>query len=174
MTPTKKSLSTKTCHTADKHEQLNERISDIIEQVTVHTEKTSTIHGIVIGRLTGFKDSSVPCVDFPLNPTGHSLPSRATVAVNGEHIGREVALMFEMNDVRKPVIIGLMHAPEHSYDIVSDGDIVSISAEREIHITCGDSSIRMDKNGKIEIEGMDIVSRASRRNDIKGGMIKLN
>ena len=154
--------------------QEHEETTDIIELVTRFTKEASHVSGIVIGTLKGFNASGIPFVEFPLNPTGRPLPSRSTVALNKNHIGREVALMFEMNTVRKPIIIGLMHVPENHVEVKIEDEITVISAEKEIHIRCGESSIRLRKDGKIEIKGRDILSKASQSNKIKGGMVNVN
>ena len=172
----------KTAYMENKENMANhehEETMDILELLTRNSEDTSQVNGIVIGTLSGFGESGesgVPFVEFPLNPSRHPLPSRSTVELNEHHIGREVALMFEMNDVRKPIIIGLMHVPGNhaAVEVKNEEEILKISAETEIHICCGESFIRMNKNGKIEIRGNDILSQAARNNRIRGGSIGLN
>lgn len=116
----------------------------------------------------------VPYVDFEMNPTGRSLSARSTVALKKEHIGREVALLFEQNDVRKPIVIGLMHVPERSIEVAVDGEIQEVSAENELLLRCGKSSILLRKDGKIVIKGENILSRARMTNKVKGGSVQLN
>jgi hypothetical protein len=147
---------------------------DIIREVTLQTEKAHTVHGLVVGTVSGFSGPDSPLVNFPQNPTGRPLPSRSTVELTPAHIGRAVALMFEMNDVRKPIVIGLMHVPETRVDIVKDGEPQVISAEREIVLCCGASSIRLQADGKIIIKGREILSRAKGNHKIQGGMVYIN
>ena len=66
------------------------------------------LDGVVIGKLVDFKDSGEPLVDFPANMTGEHLPARSTVALGKNEVGREVALLFEESDPRKPIVMGLI------------------------------------------------------------------
>ena len=69
------------------------------------------------------------------------------------------------------------------------GDKVVIQAAKEIHLTCGQSSMTLKSGGQIEIKGMkidiqgsqsvkqeaaQITSDASAVNTIKGGLVKIN
>jgi hypothetical protein len=148
----------------------------ILDEVLENTKKTSQVNGIVVGALKDIDtDSGVPTVDFPMNPTGRPIPARSTVELKHEHIGREVALLFELNDVRKPIVIGLMHAPVNPFTQVSvDNRIHEITAEKELLLRCGEASIHLREDGKIIIKGRDILSRARRTNKVKGGSIQLN
>lgn len=160
-----------------KEETLGRSIAteeDIIDLVTVYTEKTAKIEGVVVGRITGFLSSGEPLVDFTMNHTGRPVQSRTTVGLLIGHIGREVALMFEGGDARKPIIIGLMHMPEKGVEPVEEDQTTVISSEKDILIRCGEASIHLKQDGKIIIKGKDILSRARRNHDIKGGMINLN
>jgi hypothetical protein len=147
---------------------------DILQEVTLLTEQAGTLQGIVIGTVAAFSGSEIPRVTFPQNPTGRPLPCRSTVELTPDHIGRSVALMFEMNDARKPIVIGLMHVTETRLDIVKDGEPREITADREIVLRCGASSIRLQADGKIIIKGREIVSRAKGNHKIQGGMVYIN
>jgi hypothetical protein len=95
-------------------------------------------------------------------------------ALEASHIGRGVALMFEGGEPDRPVIMGLMHLLHPQSEFPEGKKDMEISADRELTFRCGRSSIRMKKDGTIEIKGRNILSRASRSNDIRGGMINLN
>jgi len=147
---------------------------DIIDLVTAYTEKAAKIEGVVVGRITGFHSGGDPLVDFTMNRTGSPLVARTTVGLAKCHIGRDAAVMFESGDFRKPIIIGLMHISKQDVETVEDDNTTVISSEKEILIRCGEASIHLKKDGKIIIKGKDILSRARRNHDIKGGMINLN
>lgn len=147
---------------------------DIIELVTRHTQESSTVHGLVIGKVKGFTESNLPMVNFPMNPTGQPMACRSTVELKPSHIGREVALMFEMNDVRKPIVIGLMHVYETTVEIEKDGETQVISAEKEMVLRCGKASIQLRADGQVIIKGQEILSRAKRTHTIQGGMVYIN
>jgi len=55
-----------------------------------------------------------------------------------------------------------------------DRDRVEIEAGSELVLKCGCGSVTMRKDGKVLTRGTDIVSRASRRNRIKGGSVEIN
>lgn len=147
---------------------------NIIDLVTVYSEKAAKIEGVVVSRITGFYRGGEPLIDYAMNNTGSPLLARTTVSLDTCHIGRDAAVMFEGGDSRKPIIIGLMHISKQNVETVEDDKTTVISSEDEILIRCGEASIHLKKDGKIIIKGKDILSRARRNHDIKGGMINLN
>jgi hypothetical protein len=50
----------------------------------------------------------------------------------------------------------------------------TVSATDELSLQCGKSSITLRKNGRILIKGVDIVSRATRHQRIKGSTVDIN
>ena len=155
-------------------EEPENRRQDFLEDVVRYTEKTSQVNGLVVGTLVHRDEGRRPFVDFSINPTGRPLAARTTVELKDDHKGREVALMFEQNDVRKPIIIGLMHEPSTTVQVDVDGDIQEVTAEKELLLRCGKSSILLRQDGKIIIRGENILSRARMTNKVKGGSIQLN
>ena len=147
------------------------------------------LDGVVIGKLVDFKDSGEPLVDFPANMTGKHLPARSTVALGKNAIGREVALLFEESDPRKPIVMGLIQQPESTIASVEtpaleeqpqpinveiDGERLVFTAQKEIVLRCGKASITLTRAGKVLIRGAYVLSRSSGANKIKGGSIALN
>lgn len=147
---------------------------NILDIVAANTERRNRVDGIVIGRLSGFDATGSPLVDFNLNALGSPIPARAVLALSEKDFGRDVALMFESSDSQRPIIIGLMHANRNPVEVDVDGGRCVIEAEKEVLIRCGKSSIHLKENGEIEINGRDIMSRASRNHRIRGGSIHLN
>ncbi|MBU1169907.1 MAG: hypothetical protein KKD44_10135 [Proteobacteria bacterium] len=155
----------------------NEKETDsvgIIDIITANTEQSYKIEGIVVGQLVGFEHTKNPLVDFKKNVTGRPLSARATVALSETHVGRDVALMFEECNPKKPVIIGLMHSEENQTEAPPDEQIKTISAENAILFRCGKSTLLLKKDGTIEISGKNIVARASGQNTIKGAVVHIN
>ena len=49
-----------------------------------------------------------------------------------------------------------------------------IEGEGELILRCGRATVTLREDGKIVIRGVDVLSRASRTNRIKGGSVQLN
>ena len=111
--------------------------------------------------------------------------SLVCVASQEDAIGRRALVLIEAGAA--PVIIGLVRrtivgaTPDASgsrtltgASVYADGKRVAIDATEEILLTCGDSSIRLDRNGKITVKGLNVVSRASASNSVKGATVRIN
>ena len=160
----------------------------LLELILTEAEQRPRIEGVVIGILKGFAKTGVPLVDFLPNQTGEPLPARATVVLEEAHVGRDVALLFEQGDPRKPIVMGLMWIPADipagstNEDVVpkkhvtvsADGERVTLAAEREIVLRCGEASITLTRAGKVLIRGKYLLSRSSGVNRIKGGSVQIN
>ncbi len=59
-------------------------------------------------------------------------------------------------------------------DEKKDPTQLNLKAIESIELTCGESMLSMDQNGKIVLRGADITTRASGSNKIKGATIRLN
>ena len=143
----------------------------------------TVLSGIVIGELVGFGDSHSPLIDFKGNTERLPLTARSTVSLNASNIGKQLVLQFENGDIRKPIVLGLLHAfgpsaapargSEGSQVQVDDEHLI-ITAEREITLLCGKASITLTRAGKILIRGEYVLSRASGANHIQGSSVQLN
>ena len=120
-------------------------------------------------------------VDFPGNPSG---PVAAKLAVTDLSLaeilsdppGPELLLVFENNDLARPVIIGTVRdrLPADGIEIHIRGRRFSVETEEDVELRCGDAKLRISRDGKIVVLGKDVVSRARRRNTIKGGTVNIN
>jgi hypothetical protein len=141
-----------------------------------------TIDGVVIGALAGFDAQGEALVTFPGMPGGEALAARATVALAAGDVGREVALLFERGDPRRPLVMGLLHraAPREvritreGAEVRVDGQRVELAAEDELVLRCGKASITLTKAGKILIRGAYVLTRSSGVNRIQGGSVEIN
>ena len=131
-------------------------------------------------------------VDFPGNPAGRPLPARTTVPVDREQQGREVALMFERGDPRRPLVLGLIQHPQVELAVDEaatqasappqlqvleaevDHERLVLTADKEIVLRCGKASITLTRAGKVLIRGAYLLSRSSGANRIKGGSVQIN
>jgi hypothetical protein len=138
--------------------------------------------GAVVGKLTGFGETGEPLVEAPGTSEGRLLAARATISLLDKDIGRDVVLVFDRQDWDRPVVIGLIQPPvrrpcqmpqSSTGDKVGDGTL-TLSAEHEITLTCGQASITLTKAGKVIIRGTYVISRSSGVNSIKGGSVQIN
>jgi hypothetical protein len=147
------------------------------------------LDGVVIGTLVGLNAAGEPLVDFPANPAGEPIPARSAVTLGKGEIGREMALLFQGGDPRRPIVMGLIQHPERmpstSADSIRsetpntmkaevDGERLVFTAKKEIVLRCGKASITLTRAGKVLIRGAYLLSRSSGVNRIKGGSIQLN
>jgi hypothetical protein len=133
------------------------------------------------GVLTGISANGEPLVDFCANQTGAPVVAATTVGIQKADIGREAILLFEDGDPERPILVGVIQQPaaigdetSKSVDVTVDGQRLTLSAEQEIVLRCGEASITLTRAGKVLIRGTYLLSRSSGPNRIKGGSIGLN
>jgi len=106
------------------------------------------------------------------------LPARSTVELSRADIGREVVVMFERGNPQRPIILGRLQpacpSQPEPVDVKLDGQTLLLTAEREIVLRCGKSSITLTRCGKVLIRGAYLLSRSSGANRIKGGSVQIN
>jgi hypothetical protein len=145
------------------------------------SERSSEVAGPVVARLIGITDAGVPLVVTPLSGPA-SLTALSTVDLTRSHIGMQVLLVFEGNDARRPIIVGVLRgagawsalpAPGR-VEVDVDGQRMVVSAKHELVLRCGRASITLDSEGKVTIRGTQVVSHASGVNRIRGGSVQLN
>ena len=171
------------------HEKMLNPTDSILSKITitqpVYSGGKNQINGIVVGRIIHIEEKNTPLVDFPSNISDKAIQALSTVAVGPDDINRDVALAFVNGDPHMPVIIGFMHIPATSekqkspekskiINVESDGETVTISAEKQIVLKCGESSITLTKAGKVLLNGAYISSRAKGVNRMRGGSVLLN
>lgn len=125
-------------------------------------------------------------VDTPENTAGPML-ALSTVQLTPEALqaaidDRRGAVLLFLSGSGQPVLIGL-HQPspvlEATVDpaeaaAVIDGQKVRLEGKDEVVLRCGKSSITLRRNGRVVIRGVQVESRASGRNRIKGGAVLIN
>ena len=98
--------------------------------------------------------------------------------------GREAVLLF-LASSGQPVLLGLRQAvpvlevqlPAQELTASVDGregKKVRLEGQDEVVLRCGKASITLRKNGRIVIRGVQVESRATGRNRIKGGAVLIN
>jgi hypothetical protein len=138
--------------------------------------------GVVIGTVARH-DAEGIWVDHPGND-GPSVLARAAVPVAPGAVtlsaGQSVVLLLD--HAGSPVVIGLLQplpvpgaAPTGAgVQVKLDGSRLEFEAHDEIVLKCGESSIVLRRNGRVEIRGVRVESRAKGVNRIKGGTVSIN
>lgn len=153
-------------------------------------ESPSPQQNLVVGVLAGFATPEAPLVTFDGSPNAQPMKARAFVAIGTEDIGKPVALQFELGDIHRPVIIGLIRASARREDstpttpvanlvqeileLTKSEEEILLVAKRKVTLKCGNASITLDADGKIELRGEYILSRSAGQNRIKGSSVSLN
>jgi Domain of unknown function (DUF6484) len=145
--------------------------------------------GVIIGEIVGIDEDRQPLVDFVGNTAATPLVARSTAVVGPSDVGREVALLFEGGDPAQPIVLGVVQRPPETaprtppeaigeaarpVEANVDGERVVITAQEEIVLRCGKSSITLTRAGKVLIRGAYLLSRSSGVNRVKGGSVQIN
>jgi hypothetical protein len=157
--------------------------SNTLVQAASDKAKGRPFEGIVLGHLVGLTDEGDFLVQFPGNPDGEQ-PLRALAAteISKQRVGSPVALSFLEGDIHQPLILGFIRsnaneaeAPgKQTIEVQQDDKRLVITAENELVLKCGESTITLTKAGKIIIRGKYLLSRAEGVNRIKGGAVQIN
>lgn len=145
-----------------------------------------SVSNVVVGTWVSVDAHGTPWVDFPGNPSNEPVPARLIGALcppgNGDTLA--VALVFEGNDRSRPLVLGPVHdrvqptAPlgvtPTDKEVIVDGQKITLQAETELLLRCGNASILLRRDGKLVIKGTEVVSRASGANKIRGGLVNIN
>ncbi len=161
----------------------------LISEITEHSTAAAT--SPCIGRLAGSNSQNDILVEYegsgPIAAKLISTLNRGDLAKE-EQRGREVLLVFDKGNLRRPIIIGLMgnaledlvsfqvpaEDSKEIKNVLVDGSRITIEAQNEILLKCGKGSILVRKDGKIIIRGTDILSRSSGRHRIRGASVSIN
>ncbi len=156
-------------------------------------ENTVPIEGMRLGRIIRINESGDFLVDFTGDGTTPvvartTTSARAETLRRGNPEGREVLLIFENSDPRRPIIIDTMYSlieeitepaitaleADEPHEVTIDGKQISLEAENEIVLKCGKASITLTKAGKVLIKGDYVLSHSSGENRIRGGSVSIN
>ena len=135
-------------------------------------------------RLHGFDLEERPLVVGLPGMPYEVVTARTTVPLLTLHIGRTLLVLFDQDDARRPIVVGVIQDPrvDSSAQTVAgthisadvDNQRVVLTAEREIVLRCGDASITLTRAGKVIIKGTYVLSRSSGYNKIKGAAVDIN
>lgn len=143
--------------------------ADILDLVTPGTVK--------VGRVVGWSVGRMPLVDFDGNAVGPLVARHlSSIGTRRKLDGASVLLVFENGDPTLPIVVGIIasgiagacrtrHIKAHE---------IRLDAYERVVIRCGESCIEMTRDGKVTVRGVDVTSRASRTNRIKGSSVAIN
>lgn len=157
---------------------------------------SAKLDSVVVGVLVGFAEDGAPLVECEASPE-EATRARKTVDLSVDQIGSEITLVFEGGDPKRPIVLGVLKANlpaqndnvlgeavrvldeagvdlQQGVSVRSDGERVTIRANREIELQCGKASIVLTRAGKVLIKGAYLSSRSSGTNRIKGGSVQIN
>ena len=158
-------------------------LSPLIQGTTAPSAGVAPFTGVLIGELIAITDNGrTPLVLYPGQPGTAALSARSVVDLRGAHIGKQIALMFESGDPRRPIVMGVLREGAGwpleerpgQVQVDADGERMIVSAKEQLVLRCGKASITLTKAGKVLIQGAYLLSRSSGVNRIKGGSIQLN
>jgi hypothetical protein len=154
---------------------------------TLRETERQAIHGVVVGTFSGLGEDGQPLVVYDGIDPERPLPALSAVQLTDFDSGRQAALSFIGGDPCQPMILGLIHQPTSAQadrpkartsnpelDVALDGERVILSADKEIVLKCGKSSITLTQAGKIIIKGAYLSNTSSGVNRIKGGSVQIN
>jgi hypothetical protein len=144
---------------------------------------------MVIGVIASVSEKGIPFVTLP----GVAKPVAARTAMqipsgrdSSEFVGREV-LVHVPDKGTPPVIGGFVAdsifaaeqregagAPNVAVVHSIDGKKISLVAQEEITLQCGQSMIILRRDGTVIVKGVNVTSRASRRQKVQGPTVSIN
>jgi len=96
-------------------------------------------------------------------------------AIGEEHLGAMCALQFIDNNPEQPLILGLIQGqPEVAWAKSAIPARLSLRAEEEIELRCGDTLLRLTADGWVELRGLHIDAQASAALRLRGSSVQVN
>jgi Domain of unknown function (DUF6484) len=173
---------------ASSHTDLLDKQPTLEEIIELQGKKKSAeclpmrqnVNGALTGTLSGLEDSDTPIVRFVEEGMEHVSPARSLVPLSSSDVGRGVLLIFERNDILRPIVAGMFQRGSTAaiagrrIELLADGETLTITADKQVVLKCGDASITLTREGKVLIRGTYILNRSSGVNKIKGGSVQIN
>lgn len=128
----------------------------------------TALSGIHCATITAFAHDGWPVVICAILGD-EAIAARSVVPWAALGVGSEVVVAFDAGDRMRPVIMGLLTAPD-----APPASHVVIEATEELELRCGDSTVRLTSQGKVVTRGEYVISRARRTNRIEGGSVQIN
>jgi hypothetical protein len=133
-----------------------------------------TDDGRVLVSYPGCRRDSVQALLVQPMPTGQPFEFKA---------GDAVLLVFDEADSGLPIVVGTLCdrmqreepvSREKPNELTVDGRRVVIEGKEEIVLKCGRASVTLRADGRLQIKGEHVVSRAVATNALRGGTVRIN
>jgi Domain of unknown function (DUF6484) len=140
--------------------------------LTVLSPTTAVLHGFDLGDRPLI--TSIPRLEHEI------FAAESTVPLLLSQVGARVLVVFDQCELRRPIIVGVIRsfsthaADSNAVSVQLDNERLVLSAEREIVLNCGESSITLTRAGKVVIRGESLLSHASGPNKIRGASVQIN
>ena len=148
------------------------------ERAAAEAPEPGRVEGVVIAELVNLRDGA-PLIRYPelddvLDEDCCVLASTA-LALTRDDLGAQLAVVFVGGDPDYPLVLGKLARPmlPAAVERRRRRELV-LEADKKITIRCGRSSISLSRDGRLEIRGQHLLSRAASVNRIRGGVIQLN
>jgi hypothetical protein len=130
--------------------------------------------GVALARLVGWVDRQA-LVLIPGRPQPVAAP--CLCRLSAEHLNQTVAVMFTGGDPDSPLVIGPIISPLGAEGDRQQGEVparLELEAREEIVLRCGSAVLRLLADGTAVLRGVNVVTRASATNRIRGGNVQVN
>jgi len=146
---------------AQDHSGADSLLSGVLEQSTRH----SPLPSAHICTLSGFDPAGYPLIEYQ----GVKLRAEAILSLSADHLGQRCVLSFENGDARKPIIMGLLWQPGQAPTSQKQ-----IEAGQSLKLSCGRSSLELEADGTVRLQGVTVTTQAYGSNRVKGAAVKIN
>lgn len=126
--------------------------------------------GLWEGRLAGFSPEGLPLVE---TPEGTVHEARSLVELGPTDLGRELAFGRLGGPDGLLLVLGLIR-PLARVVAMDGGAAQVIEARERLELRCGPASLTLFADGRVEIRGVQILSRAEGAQRLQGASIHLN
>lgn len=125
--------------------------------------------GLRPGRLAGFSPQGLPLIE---TADGARAEARSLVPLAAADTGAELAWAWLGGPDGAPLVLGLLRPPARVVE--ADEEVTTIEGKRRVELRCGPASLTLFADGRVEVRGTQILSRADGAHRVQGGSVHLN